>query len=51
MKKIVIIADSTCDLTPEYVKENDVQILPITLWPTEYAIIHAIDKAQERRIP
>lgn len=31
MKKIVIIADSTCDLTPEYVKENDVQILPMRI--------------------
>ena len=29
MYKIKIIVDSTCDLTPEYVKENDVVVIPL----------------------
>lgn len=29
MNKIKIIVDSTCDLTPEYVKENDVVVIPL----------------------
>ena len=29
MNKVLIVADSTCDLTPEYVKEHDVRIIPL----------------------
>ena len=27
--KIVIAADSTCDLSPELIKENDIKIVPL----------------------
>ena len=29
MNKVKIIVDSTCDLTPEYIKEHDIIILPL----------------------
>ena len=29
MNKIIIIADSTCDLTPELIKEYDIKIFPL----------------------
>jgi len=28
-KKIIITSDSTCDLNPEYIQENDIRILPL----------------------
>ena len=27
--KVIIIADSTIDLNPDYIKENDIQIIPL----------------------
>ena len=29
MNKIIIIADSTCDLSPDLIKENDIKIVPL----------------------
>ena len=29
MNKIKIIIDSTCDLTPEYIKEHDIEVVPL----------------------
>ena len=29
MNKIIIIADSTCDLEPEYVEKNDIVLTPL----------------------
>lgn len=29
MKKVKIIIDSTADLTPEYIKENDIEVMPL----------------------
>ncbi len=29
MKKLKILADSTCDLTPEYLKEHEIDIIPL----------------------
>ena len=29
MNKIKIIIDSTCDLTPEYIKEHDIELVPL----------------------
>ena len=31
MNKVVIVADSTCDLSPELIKENDIRIVPLTV--------------------
>lgn len=31
MNKVVIVADSTCDLSPELIKENDILIIPLTV--------------------
>ena len=31
MNKVVIVADSTCDLSPELIKKNDIRIVPLTV--------------------
>lgn len=40
MNKVAIITDSTCDLTPEYVKEHNVHVIPLHVSfegdPTDY---------------
>ncbi len=30
-KKIILTTDSTCDLNPEYIKENDIRVLPLMI--------------------
>ena len=31
MRKIKIIVDSTCDLPKQYLKENDVSVIPLSI--------------------
>ena len=41
--KIVIAADSTCDLSPELIKENDIKIVPLYVNIGERSLKDGID--------
>ena len=41
--KIIIAADSTCDLSPELIKENDIKIMPLYVNLGEKSLRDGID--------
>ena len=43
MNKIKIIVDSTCDLSPEYIKENDIEIVPLYVTYGDQTLKDGID--------